>query len=73
MEAKKRLDKLLKEKEYQKALTEMTQLKAPVDRFFDKVLVMDKDRKLKDNRLALLGQAADLFSSIADFSKIVTE
>jgi len=73
LEAKKRLDKLLKEKEYQQALTEMTQLKAPVDRFFDRVLVMDKDRKLKDNRLALLGQAADLFSCIADFSKIVTE
>lgn len=73
LEVRERLDGLLNEKDYQGAMREMRQLKEPVDNFFDRVLVMDEDRKLKDNRLALLGQIADLFSRIADFSKIVTE
>lgn len=68
-----RLDNLLRERDYRQSLTELRQLKEPVDRFFDRVLVMDKDKTTRENRLALLGQIADLFSKIADFSKIVTE
>ncbi len=70
---KGRLDNYLEAKDYQQALVELTTLKEPVDRFFDNVLVMDKETKIKENRLNLLGQIADLFSRIADFSKIVTE
>ncbi len=73
LEVGARLDNLLRGKDYQQALAVLIQLKEPVDRFFDSVLVMDKDKKIRDNRLALLGQIADLFSQIADFSKIVTE
>jgi glycyl-tRNA synthetase beta chain len=61
------------EKEYRKALAELTQLKKPVDQFFDSVLVMEEDKKVRENRLALLGRIADLFSHIADFSRIVTD
>ena len=39
----------------------------------DKVLVMDKDERLKANRLGLLKQIGILFNNIADFSRIVTE
>jgi glycyl-tRNA synthetase beta chain len=39
--------------------------------FFEKVLVMDKDPKVKDNRLALLGKAAGLFLNLCDFRKLV--
>lgn len=44
----------------------------PLNKFFDKVLVMDKDEKIKNNRLNLLISLSDKFNSICDFSKIVT-
>jgi glycyl-tRNA synthetase beta chain len=45
-------------------------LKKPIDDFFDKVMVMVEDKKLRDNRLALLNQISQLFLRIADFSKL---
>ena len=42
-----------------------------IDNFFDKVLVMDKDEKVKENRLALLYFIKQRFDRIADFSKFV--
>jgi glycyl-tRNA synthetase beta chain len=73
LEISERVGHLLRARDYRQALVELTHLKEPVDRFFDHVLVMEKDRKIRDNRLALLGLIADLFSQIADFSKISTE
>jgi len=57
---------------FTEALEHVSHLKAPVDAFFDDVLVMDKDEKIKNNRLALLWGVTDIFSGIADFSKITT-
>jgi glycyl-tRNA synthetase beta chain len=49
-------------------------LKAPVDRFFDEVRVMDPEHPDRQaRRLGLLSFIADLFYEIADFSKIVIE
>ena len=45
----------------------------PVDAFFDKVMVMAEDAKVRANRLALLRTLLKEFSTIADFSEIVTE
>ncbi|MDD3238262.1 MAG: glycine--tRNA ligase subunit beta [Candidatus Gastranaerophilales bacterium] len=42
-----------------------------INDFFDKVLVMDKDENIKQNRINLLSQTKKKFASIADFSKIV--
>lgn len=42
-----------------------------IEKFFDKVLVMDKDEQIKQNRINLLGNLKDKFINIADFSKIV--
>ncbi len=42
----------------------------PLNNFFEKVLVMDKDEKIKNNRLNILSLLADKFNSICDFSKI---
>jgi glycyl-tRNA synthetase beta chain len=64
---------LIKEADYEKALSAMVGLRKPIDAFFDKVMVMDKDANLRDNRLALLNDIVTLFLSIADFSKIVVE
>ena len=44
-----------------------------VDAFFDKVMVMVDDENLRANRLALLQTLVKEFSTIADFSEIVTE
>ena len=52
------------------ALTEIATLRGPVDRFFDKVMVMAEEATVRTNRLALLTTIARLFSKIADFSRI---
>ena len=54
------------------ALHEIASLRDAVDNFFNSVLVMAKQAKIRNNRLALLKHIADLFETIADFSKIST-
>lgn len=61
----------IKEESWEKALKALTFFTDPLELFFDKVLVMHKDEKLKLNRLALLKSIEKLFLSVADFSKIV--
>ena len=58
---------------YEPALLEIAKLRPAVDKFFDKVMVMVDDEKLRANRLALLQTLVNEFSTIADFSEIVTE
>lgn len=43
-------------------------LKAPIDDFFDQVMVMDKDPAVRTNRLALLSRIASLFNQMAQFT-----
>ena len=59
-------------KNYPLALKELAALRGPVDKFFDGVMVMAKDEKVRTNRLSLLAQIAGLFFRIGDFSKITT-
>jgi glycyl-tRNA synthetase beta chain len=56
---------------YAEAITALAALAAPIDTFFDDVMVMDKDEKIKNNRLGLLKSIDELVSRIADFTKIV--
>jgi glycyl-tRNA synthetase beta chain len=58
---------------YEQALLEIAKLRPAVDKFFDKVMVMVDDDNLRANRLALLQTLVKEFSTIADFSEIVTE
>ena len=58
--------------DFDKALAEIATLRGPVDTFFDDVMVMADDEKIRNNRLALLSLIASLFADIADFSKITT-
>lgn len=55
---------------YTDALTELAQLRAPIDRFFDEVMVMADDAAIRRNRLALLQQTGALFLSIADLTQL---
>jgi len=58
------------ERDYLAALSEIAALKESVDGFFDKVMVMAEDERVRNNRLALLTGIARMFGAIADFSKI---
>jgi glycyl-tRNA synthetase beta chain len=49
----------------------LTAIIPSVTEFFEEVLVMDNDEKIKNNRLALLNVVRNKFAKIADFSKIV--
>jgi glycyl-tRNA synthetase beta chain len=66
-------DRLRQARDYSQALTEISKIRPTVDAFFDKVMVMVEDEELRANRLALLQTMLKEFSTIADFSEIVTE
>jgi glycyl-tRNA synthetase beta chain len=55
---------------YLDAFTDLASLRAPIDRFFDSVLVMADDESVRKNRLRLLGRIVDRVESLADLSKI---
>jgi glycyl-tRNA synthetase beta chain len=55
---------------YREALLRLAPLRPAVDAFFDQVMVMDEDAKLRRNRLALLQQLEGLFLRVADFSRL---
>lgn len=59
---------LFAQNKYEQGLTRLAALRAPVDAFFDDVLVMADDENLKNNRLALLNQLGKLCSQVADLS-----
>ncbi|WP_180028627.1 glycine--tRNA ligase subunit beta [Acinetobacter sp. YH16032] len=59
---------LLDAKDYTTALSKLAALRAPIDAFFDNVMVMAEDADLKANRLRLLAQLRDLFTEVADIS-----
>jgi glycyl-tRNA synthetase beta chain len=71
--ASERVDALRSERSYESALLEIAKLRPAIDQFFDKVMVMVDDGALRANRLALLQSIVSNFSTIADFSEIVTE
>jgi glycyl-tRNA synthetase beta chain len=57
---------------YREALQEIAKLRPAVDRFFDDVMVNADDEQIRRNRLTLLSGLLSEFSTIADFSEIVT-
>lgn len=57
---------------YRDKLARIASLRPQVDLFFDKILVNDSNPAIRQNRLALLSSLLSEFSSIADFSEIVT-
>lgn len=71
METAPELQALLAADNYDAALSLLARFKETVDPFFDKVLVMVEDQKIRANRLALLSQIRAMYLQLADFSKIV--
>ncbi len=68
-----KVDKNLETGDYVAALKQIAGLRKTVDQFFDKVLVMTDEEKLRKNRLRLLHDISQLFLRIADISEIVQE
>jgi glycyl-tRNA synthetase beta chain len=66
-------DEYRNKKEYVEALKLLSTAREPVDKFFDKVMVMVEDERVRANRLALLRTLLKEFSTIADFSEVVAE
>jgi len=57
--------------DYGAALRELARFTGPVENFFQKVMVMHEEERLKINRLALLRSIEKTFLEVADFTKIV--
>ena len=63
-----KLSPLFEAGDYESALFELASLQAPVDQFFDNVMVMAENEAVKQNRLALLNRLRNLFLQVADVS-----
>ncbi|MBV9574640.1 MAG: glycine--tRNA ligase subunit beta, partial [Acidobacteriales bacterium] len=68
-----KVDEFRRSNDYDSALTETAKLRPALDKFFDDVMVMVDDESIRSNRLALLNTLLREFSTIADFSEIVTD
>lgn len=68
--AQRKVRPLLAARSYAEVLNELADLRDPIDRFFDNVMVMVDDDKVKTNRLALLGELRALFLNVADISRM---
>lgn len=70
---KKDVSNLFASGDFSGALARIVEIKPEVDAFFDDVMVNDKDERVKNNRKALLYVISELFSQIADFSRIIVK
>ena len=66
----KQIDPLLDARDYAGAMKLLASLRAPVDAFFEAVLVNDPDANIRLNRLALLSQLRSQMQRIADFDAL---
>jgi glycyl-tRNA synthetase beta chain len=64
--------KLREQRNYRDALALIATIRPTVDQFFDKVMVIDPDEKVRSANLGLIDTVLRNFSTIADFSEIVT-
>jgi glycyl-tRNA synthetase beta chain len=62
--------KAIEAEDFAAAMAALAQLRAPVDAFFDKVLVNAPDERVRANRLRLLNRIRQATLAVADFSKV---
>ncbi|WP_374516421.1 DALR anticodon-binding domain-containing protein, partial [Brevundimonas sp.] len=68
--ARTAVDAALEREDFAAAMTALAGLRAPVDAFFDQVMVNSEVPAERDNRLKLLGQVRDVMGRVADFGRI---
>ncbi len=59
------------ERELEKTLAKIADMRETIDTFFDKVLVMSEDKKIRENRLKLLNSLRALYEKYANFSALI--
>jgi glycyl-tRNA synthetase beta chain len=64
------IDSAFAQGDFTTTLTRLAKLRAEVDQFFDKVMVMDEDLQLRNNRIALLSNLHQMMNQVADISKL---
>ena len=64
--------RLREQRNYREALVLIATLRPTIDQFFDKVMVLDADEAIRGANLGLIAEVVRNFSTIADFSEIVT-
>jgi len=69
-EVEKQVVIALESEDYSAAMTFMASMRAPIDAFFDSVMVNDADENVRANRLSLLNRIRNVTGKVADFSKI---
>jgi glycyl-tRNA synthetase beta chain len=69
--AHKKVSKSLQTEAYDRALEGTLALVEPINAFFERILVMEKDQDLRKNRLRLMAEVREGFMVVADYSKIV--
>ena len=67
-QAESRVARALEADNYAEALAELASLRKPIDLFFERVMIMDEDQALRENRLRILNRFVSVFSHVADFS-----
>lgn len=70
---KKNVEEMLARNDFASAQMMIFRLRVPLAGFFDRVLVMAEDKKIRNNRLALLSQILALTAKLADYSQVVVE
>ncbi|MCD6517469.1 MAG: glycine--tRNA ligase subunit beta [Candidatus Aminicenantes bacterium] len=70
---KEKIMPLISTGDFSKAQNYILEIRSTIDSFFDHVLVMADDPKIRKNRLALLRAVSQLFSRVADYSQVVVD
>lgn len=66
-QAESRVADALAKDDYPQALSDLASLRAPIDDFFENIMVMDEDMAVRENRLRLLNRFVGVFAHVADF------
>lgn len=69
-QAESRVAKALADDDYATALSELASLRAPIDLFFEKIMIMDEDLAVRANRMKVLNRFVAVFANVADFGKM---
>ncbi len=72
-EARCSVDAALSKDDYASALASLAALRAPIDEFFDKVMVKDEDLAVRSANMKLLNSFVSVFSNVADISKLAAK
>lgn len=67
VEAESRVAAALQSDDYASALAQLASLRKPIDLFFERIMVMDEDLALRENRMKLLNRFVAVFEDVADF------